>query len=83
MKNESKNKKFCPGCEEYCETKISQRDETYTVPDRQITVPVTVELCANCGQSIGSDEDDQAILDAVHAEYRRQTDMLTPGHSEA
>jgi len=78
MKNETDNKQFCPNCEEYCQTKVTKRNETYTVRDRQITVPVTVELCANCGQSIGSDEDDQAILDAVHAEYRHQADMLTP-----
>jgi len=81
MKKETEQ--FCPNCEEYSETKIAERDDTYTVRDREITVPVTVELCANCGESIGSDEDDQAILDAVHAEYRRQADMLTPGHSEA
>jgi putative zinc finger/helix-turn-helix YgiT family protein len=76
MKNETEE--FCPSCEEYCETKVSERDETYTVRDRRITVSVKATLCAACGESIGSDEDDQAILDAVHAEYRRQTDMLTP-----
>ena len=73
-----KNETFCPNCEEYSETKIAERDETYTVRDRQITVSVKVELCTGCGESIGSDPGDQAILDAVHAEYRRQADMLTP-----
>ena len=76
MNNE--NEKFCPGCEEYRQTKTVERDETYTVRDRQITVPVTVELCSACGESIGSDEDDQMILDAVHTEYRHQADLLTP-----
>ncbi|MDP6542557.1 MAG: hypothetical protein QGH60_01115 [Phycisphaerae bacterium] len=84
MTNENKHKheKFCPGCEEYRQTKIVERDKTYTVRDREITVPVTVKLCSTCGESIGSDEDDQAILDTVHAEYRRQADPLSPGHSE-
>ena len=76
MKNETEE--FCPSCEEYRQTKVSERDETYTVRDRRITVSVKATLCAACGESIGSDEDDQAILDAVHAEYRRQADMLTP-----
>ncbi|MDP6542556.1 MAG: DUF4065 domain-containing protein [Phycisphaerae bacterium] len=76
MKKETE--KFCPGCEEYYETKVAERRETYTVRDREITVPVAVELCSGCGESIGSDEADQAILDAVYSEYRRQADLLTP-----
>ena len=76
MKNETE--KFCPNCEEYRQTKVAERDETYAVRDRNITVPVSVELCSACGESIGSDEDDQTILDAVHVEYRRQAGLLTP-----
>jgi len=82
MKNEHEHEEFCPGCEEYRQTKTVERNETYTVRDREITAGVTVELCSACGESIGSDEDDQAILDAVHAEYRRQGGLLSPGHSE-
>jgi len=73
-----KQEKFCPTCEEYCETKTVEREETYVVRDRKITVPVRVELCSRCGESIGSDETDREILGAVHAEYRRQADLLTP-----
>lgn len=83
MKNENDNKKYCPNCEDYRRTKVVERDETYKARDRQITVPVKVELCAECDGSIGSDASDQEILDAVHAEYRRQADLLTRGHSEA
>lgn len=73
-----KHEEFCPGCEEYHETKVVEREETYTVRARKITVPVKAEVCCNCGESIGSDETDQEILDVVHAEYRQQADLLTP-----
>ncbi|KKL62355.1 hypothetical protein LCGC14_2186020 [marine sediment metagenome] len=73
-----KREEFCPNCEEYRETKVVQREETYTVRDRQITVSVKAETCSSCGESIGSDEADQEVLDAVHAEFRRQADLLTP-----
>lgn len=70
--------RFCPTCEDYCATSTEEREETYTVRGRDITVPVKAEVCAECGESLGSDEQDQAILDAVHAEYRRQNDLLIP-----
>lgn len=73
-----KREEFCPNCEDYRETKVVEREETYTVRDRAITVPVRGEVCSSCGVSIGSDEADQEVLDAVHAEYRRQADLLTP-----
>ena len=69
---------FCPTCEDYSETKTVEREETYTVRGTEVTVPVKVGVCTTCGESLGSDEEDQAILDAVHAEYRRQNDLLTP-----
>ena len=73
-----KHEEFCPSCEDYRETKVVEREETYVVRDRKITVPVKVALCSCCGESIGSDEAYQEILDAVHAAYRRQADLLTP-----
>lgn len=69
---------FCPKCEEYRPTKVVERQETYKVREKEITVPVKTEVCAACGEGLGSDEADRSILDAVHAEYRRQNDLLTP-----
>ena len=74
-----KHEEFCPNCEACRETRVVEREETYTLRDRKITVPAKVALCCRCGKSIGSDETDQEVLDAVHAEYRRQVDLLTPG----
>jgi putative zinc finger/helix-turn-helix YgiT family protein len=73
-----KREEFCPNCEEYRETNVVEREETYTVRDRKITVPVKVQCCSSCGGSIGSDEADQEVLNTVYGEFRRQADLLTP-----
>ena len=73
-----KQEAFCPSCEEFRATKVVERKERYTVRGRKIEVPVRAEVCAECGEALGSDEQDQQVLDAVHAEYRSQADLLTP-----
>ena len=70
--------KFCATCEDYNETRTVRREEAYSIRGLEVTVPVVVEVCANCGAGFGSDEQDQAILDATYSEYRRQNDLLTP-----
>ena len=70
--------KFCPICEDYCEIKTETVKDTYNVRGTDIEVSVQKELCVSCGEKIGSDEQDQQILDFVNAEYRKKTDLLTP-----
>jgi len=74
---------FCPKCEAYRPTRVVERQERYTVRDRSIQVAVKTPICDVCGGSLGSDEADQAVLDAVYAEYRRQNNLLTPSQIEA
>ena len=69
---------FCPNCEDYFDTKTQDREETYTVRGRKITVPVRVVLCVSCGESVSFGEQDQHVLDAVNTEFRKQVDLLTP-----
>jgi putative zinc finger/helix-turn-helix YgiT family protein len=73
-----KREAFCPSCEEYRATKAVERTERYKVRGRDIEVPVHCEVCAACGEQLGSDAQDKQVLDAVHAEYRSQMDFLTP-----
>lgn len=70
--------KFCPICEDYCEIKTETVKDTYNVRGTDIEVSVQKELCVSCGEKLGSDEQDQQILDFVNAEYRKKTDLLTP-----
>jgi len=73
-----KREEFCPSCEAYRATKTVDRVERYRVRGRDIEVPLQSEVCAECGESLGSDEQDQRVLDAAHGEYRRLADLLTP-----
>jgi len=70
--------KFCPICEDYCEIKTDTTQETFNVRGTDIAVPVSREICSSCGEKLGSEKQDQQILDAVNAEYRKRTDLLTP-----
>lgn len=74
---------FCPACEDYRATRTEQREETYQVRDSDVTVPVRISVCVQCGEEIGSDENDQKIIDAARAEYRRQNELLRPGRVKA
>ncbi len=70
--NNLKDKEFCPHCEDYRDTEIITKDEAYTVRGQDIVVPIIVPSCCTCGKQIISDEDDQKIVDAICAEYRKQ-----------
>ncbi|MBN1943754.1 MAG: DUF4065 domain-containing protein [Phycisphaerae bacterium] len=78
MKGDEKKKLYCPNCEDDRNVHPVTRDETYTVRGEEIIVSVETMVCSMCGESIGNDEQDQKILDAVHEEYRRRVDLLTP-----
>jgi putative zinc finger/helix-turn-helix YgiT family protein len=69
---------FCPTCEDYRATRTEEREETYTVRGRKLAVPVKAEVCAECGERLGSDEQDETVLGAVYEAYRREEDLLTP-----
>ncbi len=68
--------KFCPKCEDYRETKTKTVRASFNVKGMDIEVTISKDLCVSCGEYIGSDEQDQQILDFVNAEYRRRTDKL-------
>ena len=60
---------FCPNCEDYREVEILTKDEKYIIHDRVIIVPVRAAHCCTCGERIGSDKEDQEILDAAYKKY--------------
>ena len=68
--------KFCPTCENYCETKTKTVSEIFKVKGLDIDASFPREQCVSCGKTLGSDEQDQQILDFVNAEYRKRIDLL-------
>ncbi len=69
---------FCPTCEDLRETRRDTWQETYKVRGQDITVPVSVEVCIECGEALGDDKQDQQIVTAAYDEYRRRHNLLHP-----
>ena len=72
------SEKYCPNCEDYREIRTGNREETYSVRGRKITVPVSVEICMSCGEEVSNEELEREILDQVNAIYRKEKSLLSP-----
>ncbi len=71
------DEKFCPACEDYRVFSTEKRGETYTVRGREISMPVTVEVCSACGESLFDEARDEDLLRRAYAEYRQIEGLLT------
>ncbi len=70
--------KFCPSCERYSEFTTEDRRETYAIRGRDIAVPVTVEVCSACGETLFDESRDEKLLGTAYSEYRRMERLLSP-----
>lgn len=59
-------RKFCPNCEDYHQTFTEIRQQTYNVGKHKVTIDVECTVCKKCNETIGSDEEDQKVLDAIY-----------------
>ena len=53
--------KFCPNCEIERPTLKAKQQETYKLYGQEITISVDREICATCGEPIGSESDQETI----------------------
>lgn len=72
------DEKFCPACEDYRQFTIENRDETYTVRGRAITVATAVEVCTTCEESLFDEYRDTELLQEAYGKYREEEGLLTP-----
>lgn len=70
--------KFCPNCEEYRQVREEDRNETYKVRGKDISLPVHVEVCTTCGETIYDKARDSDLMHRIYDEYRRLENLLTP-----
>lgn len=61
--------KFCPKCENYCDTIDKTIDETFKIKGINISIPVLVSRCCICEETITSDEQDQTLIDIINKKY--------------
>ena len=55
--------KFCPTCEDYQEIKTETIQETFNVRGKDVEVSVSRRICSSCGDKLGSEGQDQQILE--------------------
>jgi len=58
---------FCPSCEDYREARYLSDYESYVIEGRGIIVMLGHWRCRSCGEELGSDKSDQALIEALKA----------------
>ncbi len=59
--------RFCPKCEAHQNTRVETWDEHYECDKTFIVISITSRICVACGEALGNDEMDQAIIDTVQS----------------
>lgn len=62
---------YCPNCEALQETKIIEKEQTFCVNGRTITLKAPVRVCCNCGEEVLDAELDDETLKMFYKEYDR------------
>ena len=69
---------FCSDCGEKVKTDVVQKEETFTVKGKKVSVPASVLVCSKCKNELFDEELDSANLASAYNEYRRQHSLLLP-----
>ncbi|MBT9282090.1 MAG: DUF4065 domain-containing protein [Hydrogenibacillus schlegelii] len=73
-----KMERFCQTCDQFRPSHVEEREETFTVRGEPITVRGPVRICDVCGEIMGDEELDGALLVKAYNEYRRRHGLLMP-----
>ena len=71
-------KEYCPNCNKFADTRITEKYETLNVRGQEITLKVKVRICLECGDSIIDEDLDDETLKMFYDEYRRLNNLLFP-----
>ncbi len=69
--------RFCPTCEDYRSFREEEREETYTVRGKDVSVTARVLVCAGCGEATSTEGADEDIVRRINDTYRRQEGLLS------
>ena len=69
---------YCSNCEIYQETKIIEKEQTFCVKGRTITLTAPVRVCCNCGEEVLDAELDDETLKMFYRVYRKEGNLLQP-----
>ncbi|MFC1958457.1 type II TA system antitoxin MqsA family protein [Chloroflexota bacterium] len=69
-------KQFCPICEEYHDTSVSEKKSTYKVKGDSILINEQVRICGNCSSIIFDEKLDSENLLLAYTSYREKNSLL-------
>lgn len=65
---------YCSNCKTFQETTIVEKEQTFCVKGRNITLTAPVRVCCNCGEEVLDAELDDETLKMFYREFRLLTD---------
>lgn len=68
---------YCPNCGEITDTRIVEREQTFSVKEKPITRTTQVRICSHCGEEIIDEDLDGATLLLFYDAYRESAQLLT------
>lgn len=74
----TQTERYCQNCDHFCPSHIEEREETFKVRGEEITVLGPSRICNECGQVMGDEELDGALLERAYNEYRLRHGLLMP-----
>lgn len=71
-------RRICPSCEAEREFRHEERNEEYNVRGEIIRLPVRLEVCVTCNESLCDEARDEALIEQAYAQYRERKGLLGP-----
>ncbi len=69
---------YCCNCCAMTPTKVIEKEQTFNVKGREITLLAPVRVCNKCGEEILDRDLDNNTLNRFYEEYRRLENLLQP-----
>ncbi|MCL6444775.1 MAG: DUF4065 domain-containing protein [Alicyclobacillus sp.] len=69
--------RYCQHCDHFRQSHSEEREETFKVRGEDVTVRGSVAVCDMCGNVVGDEELDGALLTRAYNDYRRRHGLLT------
>ncbi|MPM22855.1 hypothetical protein SDC9_69314 [bioreactor metagenome] len=69
---------YCERCNKLVDTTKQNKQITHNVKGVEITINADVCVCKECGEEVGDEDTDTAILREIYTEYRKLKGLLNP-----
>jgi len=71
-------KGICPNCEKVTELNVVSTEEVISIRDEEITVPVELIKCTECGENFENPTAESGPVELAYREFRKRRGLLQP-----